>query len=76
MVSFYDILLNALVTRSVINEVYIRATQVPGEPDLSGVIVVALQSGFVVFQRLGSPTADRITVRLDDILAIDTEEVA
>lgn len=56
---------------TVIAEVYVLATQIPGEPDLTAVTVKELQGDFVIFNQAGSGGLGDIIVLIDKIVAID-----
>lgn len=58
-------------TGQTINEVYVLATQVPGEPTLIGVTVVEVEGDFVTFNQTGSGGVGNIIVLIDKIVAID-----
>ncbi|MDR7072043.1 hypothetical protein [Fictibacillus barbaricus] len=55
-----------------INEVYVLGTQIPGEPDLTGVTVKRVDGNFVTFNQASSGTIlGDIVVVIDKIVAID-----
>lgn len=56
----------------VINEVYVLATQIPGEPLLTGVTVKKVSGNFVVFNQAGSGGIGEITILIDKIIGLDT----
>ncbi|MGC4375440.1 hypothetical protein WD019_00675 [Fictibacillus sp. Mic-4] len=53
---------------TIISQVYTLASQIPGEPILTGVVVVEVGVDLVKFIQPGSGTAPIITIRLEDIL--------
>ncbi|WP_062351984.1 hypothetical protein [Bacillus kwashiorkori] len=61
-----------LMDRNVlINEIFVRATQVPGEPDLTGVRIVSMHLDFMIIEKAGSVGAEQFFIRYDDIVAVD-----
>ncbi|MFC7371821.1 hypothetical protein ACFQPF_09035 [Fictibacillus iocasae] len=54
-----------------ISEVYVLATQIPGEPDLTGVTVKRVSGNFVTFNQAGSGAIGDIIIAIDKIVAID-----
>ncbi|MGC4375436.1 hypothetical protein WD019_00655 [Fictibacillus sp. Mic-4] len=51
-----------------ISQVFVDATQIPGEPVLMGVQVLSVDLNFVVFIQPGSGGSTTITIRLDAII--------
>ena len=60
-----------LLTGTTIAEVFIRPTQIPGEPDITNVRVVAIGNDSVTFAPAGSFGGGLIIVRFEDIVAIE-----
>ncbi|MEN0665812.1 hypothetical protein [Caldifermentibacillus hisashii] len=54
-----------------INEVFTLPTNMPGEPDLTGVRVLEVTGETVTFARVDSLGGNRIIVPLDKIVAVD-----
>ncbi len=64
-------LLDLMLAGTVITQVYVLQTQIPGEPDLTGVRVIDLEGDYVRFEFVASPGAGTVLVVLDKIVAIE-----
>lgn len=64
-------LLNLMMSETLITQVYVLQTQIPGEPALTGVRVVGLEGEYVRFESVASPGAGYIVVVIDKIVAIE-----
>ena len=71
-VTIRQLLIRALLNRTTFAEVFTVATQIPGEPDLSNVTVVAVGADFVTFQQSASFGGARITIKIKFIIGFET----
>ncbi|KMY44249.1 hypothetical protein AC622_08270 [Bacillus sp. FJAT-27916] len=69
--SIRQLLIRFLQSGTTLAEVFTVASQIPGEPDLSNVTVVAVGGDFVTFQQSASLGGAQITIRIQDIIGFE-----
>ena len=69
--SFRQLLYFYLQSGATLAEVYTIPSQIPGEPDLSNVRVIAVGLDYVVFQQLASLGGTEFIIKIEDIIGIE-----